>query len=268
MNLLVFGYGFIGAAFARNLPDARITTTARDPGKRANLLNQGVTAVDPADLGALRGAFASADVVLVTPAPGDEGCPAFAALQPARSAKWIGYLSTTGVYGDRDGGWVWEDSELLPTSAEGRRRVMAEQQWLSVGGQVFRLPGLYGPGRNVIERLKDGTARLIHKPGHVFSRLHHDDCATALLASLSRPRAGGIYNLCDDEPAPADKVLEYAAGLTGLALPGPTAWDDPRFPAMQRFYRDNKRVSNARAKAELGWFPCYPTYRDGLKALV
>ncbi|ESQ90076.1 epimerase [Asticcacaulis sp. AC460] len=265
MNLLVFGYGFIGAAFARAVQGARITATARDPEKRAHLESQGITAVDPVDSQA---AFEAADSILITPAPGDDGCPAFAALQPVRSGQWIGYLSTTGVYGDRDGGWVWEDSELRPTSAEGRRRVLAESQWLSAGAQVFRLPGLYGPGRNVIERLKDGTARRIHKPGHVFSRLHHDDCATALLASLNRPRPGGIYNLCDDEPAPADEVLLYAADLTGLPVPEPTAWDDPRFPAMQRFYRDNKRVSNARAKAELGWFPRYPTYREGLKALV
>lgn len=268
MKLLIFGYGFIGAAFARAVPDATIAATSRTPEKRQALQNMGIEAVDPASTDAVRAAFDAADAVLITPAPDDGGCPAFAALQPARSAKWIGYLSTTGVYGDRDGGWVWEDSDLLPTSPEGRRRVFAEQQWLSVGAQVFRLPGLYGPGRNVIERLRDGTARRIHKPGHVFSRLHHDDCATALTASLGRPQPGGIYNLCDDEPAAADEVLLYAAHLTGLPVPDESAWDDPRFPAMQRFYRDNKRVSNARAKAALGWRPLYPTYREGLAAIL
>ena len=189
------------------------------------------------------------------------------AIAAADKLRWIGYLSTTGVYGDRGGGWVWEDSERLPTSREGQRRIRAEQQWLSAGAQVFRLPGLYGPGRNVIERLRDGTARRIHKPDHVFSRLHHDDCATALIRSLRQPRPGAIYNLCDDEPAPADTVLNYAANLTGLPLPEATAWDDPRYPAMQRFYRDNKRVSNALAKAELGWRPQFPTYREGLTAI-
>lgn len=215
-------------------------------------------------------AVRQATAILITPSPDDDGCPAFAALPGfSLSGKWIGYLSTTGVYGDRDGGWVFEDSALLPTSTEGRRRVMAESQWLGVGAQVFRLPGLYGPGRNVIERLRDGTARRIHKPDHVFSRLHHDDCATALMASLTRPRPGGIYNLCDDEPAPADTVLEYAAALTGLPLPPVIAWDDPSLSGkMLRFYNDNKRVSNARAKAELGWRPQYPTYREGLNAIL
>lgn len=263
-QLLIFGYGYIGAAFAHLARDAGydITATARSADKRQALEAEGVTAIDPTEARDV-----AADAILITPAPGDDGCPAFAALSLFKRSCWIGYLSTTGVYGDRGGGWVWEDSELRPTSAEGRRRVVAEQQWLSVGAQIFRLPGLYGPGRNVIERLRDGTARRIHKPGHVFSRLHHDDCATALMASLNRPRSGGIYNLCDDEPAAADTVLLHAAALSGLPVPDATAWDDPRYPAMQRFYRDNKRVSNALAKAELGWRPAYPTYRDGLFAL-
>ncbi|MBW8881602.1 MAG: SDR family NAD(P)-dependent oxidoreductase [Asticcacaulis sp.] len=261
-HLLIFGYGYIGEAFAAQACAAgwSITATARTPEKRQALAAASVTAVDPAAARDL-----TPDALLITPAPTDDGCPAFAA--GIKSAPWTAYLSTTGVYGDRDGGWVWEDSELQPTSAEGRRRVLAEQQWLSLKAHIFRLPGLYGPGRNVIERLKDGTARRIHKPGHVFSRLHHDDCATALMASLNRPRPGSIYNLCDDEPAPADEVLLYAAALANLPVPEPTAWDDPRFPAMQRFYRDNKRVSNALAKAALGWRPRYPTYREGLSAI-
>lgn len=265
---LIFGYGFIGAAFAISARHAGydISATARTAEKREALAALGVIPVDPADTHALHDAFTDAEAVLITPAPGDDGCPAFAALKPVSTPhKWIGYLSTTGVYGDRSGGWVFEDSALAPTSTEGRRRVLAESQWLSVGAQVFRLPGLYGPGRNVIERLMDGTARRIHKPDHVFSRLHHDDCASALLASLSRPRARGIYNLCDDEPAPADTVLAWASELCGLPLPAEIAFDDPGLsPNMKRFYQDNKRVSNARAKAELGWHLRYPTYREGL----
>ncbi|HTM82763.1 SDR family oxidoreductase [Asticcacaulis sp.] len=270
-KLLIFGYGFIGAAFADAARAAGydIAATARTAEKRDTLTAQGLTAIDPADHAALAEAYASANAVLITPAPDDAGCPAFAALSPAPAQKWMGYLSTTGVYGDRNGGWVFEDSSLEPTSAEGRRRVFAESQWLSAGAQVFRLPGLYGPGRNVIERLIDGTARRIHKPGHVFSRLHHDDCATALMASLKQPRPGGIYNLCDDEPVSADTVLEYAAELCGLPLPPVIAWDDPALSGkMQRFYNDNKRVSNARAKAELDWRPRYPTYREGLSAIL
>ncbi|MGN6209227.1 SDR family oxidoreductase [Asticcacaulis sp.] len=270
-RLLIFGYGFIGAAFADAARAGyKIAATARAPEKRSELTAQGLTAIDPADPAALAEALGNAAGILITPAPDDDGCPAFAALSGFDlSGKWIGYLSTTGVYGDRGGGWVFEDSALLPTSTEGRRRVLSENQWLDVGAQVFRLPGLYGPGRNVIERLRDGTARRIHKPGHVFSRLHHDDCATALMASLSRPNPGGIYNLCDDEPAPADTVLEYAAALTGLPLPPVIAWDDPSLSGkMLRFYNDNKRVSNARAKAELGWRPQYPAYREGLSAIL
>lgn len=269
-SLLIYGYGFIGQAFAELARQAghTIIATARTPEKREALEAEGVSAIDLSDPTDLARAVAAASGILITPAPTDEGCPAFAALSSHDlSGKWIGYLSTTGVYGDRDGGWVWEDSPCLPSSNEGRRRVLAEQQWKGRNANIFRLPGLYGPGRNVIERLRDGTARHIHKPEHVFSRLHHDDCATALLASLER-RTQDIFNLCDDEPAPAEEVLAYAVQLTGLAMPPRIAWDDPALsPATRRFYMDNKRVSNARAKAILGWRPHYPTYRDGLEAI-
>ncbi|MDI7773852.1 SDR family NAD(P)-dependent oxidoreductase [Asticcacaulis sp. EMRT-3] len=270
-SALIFGYGFIGAAFAEQARAAgfAISATARTSDKRAALQAAGISAIDPADETALRTEAIKADAILITPAPNDDGCPAFASIGHAAGSQWIGYLSTTGVYGDRDGGWVFEDFARLPTSKEGARRVLAEDQWLSKDAHIFRLPGLYGSGRNVIERLRAGTARRIHKPGHVFSRLHHDDCATALLASLQRPEPGGIYNLCDDEPAPGDVVLDYAAALTGLPLPPQIIWDDPALSGpMQRFYRDNKRVANARAKAVLGWRLQYPTYREGLISLI
>ncbi len=273
--VLIFGYGFIGAAFAAEVRQAGYDTlaTARTSDKRDQLAAQGIRAVDPLDPQALGNAVANAAALLITPAPDDTGCPAFASLAPilaTAATKWIAYLSTTGVYGNRNGGWVWEDSDLRPGSVEGSRRVQAERQWQSLGQHrinVFRLPGLYGPGRNVIERLRDGTARRIRKPGHVFSRLHHEDCGTALLAGLQR-QSHSVFNLCDDEPAPADVVLAHAASLTGLPLPPEIAWDDPALsPMTRRFYADNKRVSNARAKAILGWQPAYPTYRDGLSAL-
>ena len=264
----IFGYGFIGAAFAGLARTAGLDliATARTADKRQALAAQGIDAVDPQDPAALRQA-AKAEVILITPAPDDDGCPAFRALQCLIEGKpWIGYLSTTGVYGDRGGGWVFEDSDLDPSSAEGRRRVLAEHQWLTKGAHLFRLPGLYGPGRNAIDRLRDGTARRVRIDGHVFSRLHHDDCATGLMASVARPNPGRAYNLCDDKPASADEVLIHAAELSGLALPPLTAFDD--LPATaKRFYADNKRVSNARAKAELGWRPLYPTYREGLDAI-
>ena len=264
----IFGYGFIGAAFAELARTAgfELIATARTADKRRALADQGIDAVDPENPVALRQA-AKAAIILITPAPDDDGCPAFRDLQNLiEGHPWIGYLSTTGVYGDRDGGWVFEDSDLDPSSAEGRRRVLAEHQWLTKGAHLFRLPGLYGPGRNVIERLRDGTARRVRIDGHVFSRLHHDDCATGLMASVARPNPGRVYNLCDDKPASAEDVLVHAAELSGLALPPLTAFDD--LPAAaKRFYADNKRVSNARAKAELGWRPLYPTYREGLDAI-
>ncbi|ADU13286.1 NAD-dependent epimerase/dehydratase [Asticcacaulis excentricus CB 48] len=269
----MFGYGFIGEAFA-GLCRARgycISATARTAEKRAFLSGQGIDAVDPLSLH-LSDTAAAADLILITPAPDDAGCPAFAALGTAlRDAprKWLGYLSTTGVYGDRGGGWAFENQALTPLSTEGRRRVQAESQWQSLSDQhdvaVFRLPGLYGVGRSVIERLRDGTARRIHKPGQVFSRLYDTDCADALLRSAERRRAGAVYNLCDDEPAPADAVLVWAAQAFGFAVPPKIPFDAPDLsPGMRRFYTENKRVSNALAKAELGWRPQFPTYREGL----
>lgn len=269
-RLLIFGYGFIGAAFAGAAASAghSIAATIRTPQRGRELEAMGIDAVPFGNRTALANEIKAADGILVTPAPDDDGCPVFAAahdILAEAAPKWLGYLSTTGVYGDRDGGWVFEDGALVPTSIEGRRRVTAENQWLTKGAHVFRLPGLYGHGRNLLLRLRDRSARRIHKPGHVFSRLHHDDCALGLMASLAHPRPGAIYNLCDDEPAPADRVTEWAAREFGFDLPPQVAWDDPVLsPAMRRFYRDNKRVSNALAKAELGWRPRYPSWREGL----
>ena len=273
-RLLIFGYGFIGSALGGLAASHGydISATIRTPERGRQLDAMGIQPVPVGNHRELARAVDAASGILVCPAPTDEGCPGFAALSPqlAKSGrKWIGYLSTTGVYGDRAGGWVWEDGARAPTSAEGRRRVVAEDQWQSLDHDlnIFRLPGLYGPGRNVIEKLMAGEARRIRKPGHVFSRLHHDDCATALLASLKR---GGndIFNLCDDEPAPGDAVVTYATQLTGLPLPEAIAWDDPNLsPGARRFYADNKRVSNARAKAVLGWRPVYANYRQGLDAI-
>lgn len=273
-RVLVFGYGFIGAAFAA-LCRARgysVSATARTAEKRIWLAGQGIDAVDPLSP-QLSDIAAKADLILITPAPDDAGCPAFTALEATlRQAprQWLGYLSTTGVYGDRGGGWAFEDQPLTPLSTEGRRRVQAETQWLSLSAQhdvaVFRLPGLYGVGRSVIERLRDGTARRIHKPGQVFSRLYDTDCADALLRSADRRRAGAVYNLCDDEPAPADAVLVWAAQTFGFVVPPEIPFDAPDLsPGMRRFYAENKRVSNALAKAELGWRPAFPTYREGLR---
>ncbi|HEX6866246.1 MAG TPA: SDR family oxidoreductase [Caulobacteraceae bacterium] len=275
MKLFVFGYGYTGQALSKRL-GWEVAATARTPEQAAALKAEGATAVDPGDRKALAEALADVTAILVTAPPGDHGCPGLSALVPALAVSgafpdWIGYLSSTGVYGDREGRWVWETSPLSARSIEGARRVRAERDWTEVGRgmgltvQVFRLPGIYGTGRSAFDRLREGRTRNIVKPGQVFSRIHVDDIASGLAASIERPRAGGVYNLCDDEPAPPQDVIAHAARLLGVEPPPEQPWD----PAEQnRFYAENKRVSNARAKAELGWRPAYPTYREGLAAIL
>jgi nucleoside-diphosphate-sugar epimerase len=272
-HLFVFGFGYSGSVLAGRLMARgwRTAGTGRTVEARAAMAAEGVEPVDPADPAALAAAAEAADAILAAAPPTAEGCPALAALGPIldrRRPRWLGYLSTTGVYGDRGGRWVFEDSPLHARSTEGARRVGPERDWLQRGACIFRLPGIYGPGRSPFERLRNGTARRPVKPGQVFSRIHVDDLAAGLEASIRRPRAGGIYNLCDDEPAPAAAVTAYAAGLLGMDPPREQPFDEAAPPAARRFWAENKRVSNARAKAELGWRPRYPSYREGLKAVL
>ena len=281
-SLLVFGGGYLGLEAAREAlrRQGRAFATSRDPARRAELTAAGVIAVDPADAEALKAAVAVASAILVTAAPDSAGCPGLKALVPALTASgaypdWIGYVSSTAVYGDRAGGWAFEDDDLNAASVEGARRVRAEQDWLDAGRgmgltvQIFRLPAIYGPGRSPLDRLRDGTARLVKKPGQVFNRIHVADAVSAFFASMARPHPGRAYTLADDEPARADVVMAGAATRLNLPLPPEVALDDPSVSdAMRRFYNDNKRLSNARAKAELGWRPKYPTWREGLDALI
>jgi nucleoside-diphosphate-sugar epimerase len=282
VHLLIFGFGYTGRALARRMMRQgwTVSATARKAEERAVALAAGVQAFAPSDEAALADAVARAQAILVTAPPGEAGCPGLHVLAPAIGAArafpdWLGYLSTTGVYGDRGGGWVFETSALNAQSVEGARRVAAERDWLEVGRgmgltvTVFRLPGIYGPGRSPFDRLRQGAVRRLVKPGHVFSRIHLDDLVAGLEASIARPRAGGIYNLCDDEPAPAAEVIAHAARLLGLAPPPEEPYDPSALsPAAQRFWAECKRVSNARAKAELGWRPAYPSYREGLRAVL
>jgi len=278
VHAFVFGLGYVGAAYAKALAGQgwTVAATARTPEQRANLEAQGFTAVDPADPAAMAEALRHAKAVLATPAPTAEGCPALPRVAPAIARAgafpdWIGYLSTTGVYGDRQGGWVDERSALSAQSVEGARRVSAERDWREVAGGMgltvasFRLPGIYGPGRSAFDRLREGGAKRVDKPGQVFSRAHRDDIVSALLASMARPRPAAAYNICDDEPASAADVTAYAADLLGLPAPPLTT---EITEGGRRFYAENKRVSNALAKAELGWRPHYPTYREGLQAIL
>ncbi|MBI2262918.1 MAG: SDR family NAD(P)-dependent oxidoreductase [Caulobacterales bacterium] len=281
-NLLVFGGGWLGQAAAREAVrrGGHATLTSRDPARREALAAEGLHACDPDDAEALDRDVVETPAILITAPPEPDGCPGLRRLIPALTRTgafpdWIGYVSSTAVYGDRGGGWAFEDDPLNAASLEGARRVRAERDWLDAGQgmgltvQIFRLPALYGPGRSPIDRLRDGTARLVRKPGQVFNRIHVDDAVSGLFASIARPRPGAAYTLCDDEPAAADAVMEWAADRLGLPRPPEIDLDDPSVSdAMRRFYLDSKRLSNARAKAELGWRPRYPTYREGLEAVI
>lgn len=279
---LVFGWGYLGAEFARRLRESgwTVAATSRVPEKRSQAQRQGLVPVDPADPAALVEACRGVDAVLITAAPGPDGCPGIGSLLPAlveagATPGWIGYVSTTGVYGDRGGGWVFEDSELNAPTVEGARRAAAERDWFEVGRRLgapvcaFRLPAIYGPGRSPFDKLRDGTARLVRKPGQVFNRIHVADACAAILASMGKPRAGAVYNVCDDEPAGADVYTAFAAEISGLPQPPETDWTAPDVSeGMRRFYKDNKRVANALAKAELGWRPTFPDWREGLRAIL
>ncbi len=278
MRLLIFGFGFTGAALARRLQPRgwTISGTSRRPETRAALCTTGVEGIDPDESARLRAAARTADAILIAAPPGDNGCPGWNALHDAelsRTKAWIGYLSTTGVYGDRGGRWVFETTPVAPLSPEAHRRVAAETAWMSLAGDcpvsVFRLPGIYGAGRSALDRVRMGEARSVIKPGHVFSRIQVDDLAAGLEASIARPDRAGVYNLCDDEAAAPADVNAYAADLLSLPRPPETPFDpDALSPMARRFWAESKRVSNAKAKAALGWRPRYPTYREGLRAVL
>ncbi|HEY2357868.1 MAG TPA: SDR family oxidoreductase [Phenylobacterium sp.] len=282
MRLFVFGFGYVARALSRRLRPKGWTVTAsvRDPTDAERLAAEGMTAVLHDDKARLAEALAQTQALLITAPPDTGGCPGLQALVPALALArafpdWTGYLSTTGVYGDRHGGWVFEASRLSAQSVEGARRVGAERDWLEVGRgmgltvTIFRLPGIYGPGRSAFDRLRAGEARRIVSPGQVFSRIHVDDLAAGLEASIAQPRAAAVYNLCDDEPAANSEVVAYAARLLAMEPPPEVALADAQLSAAAlRFYAESKRVSNAKAKAELGWRPAYPTYREGLRAVL
>ncbi|MFH5776693.1 SDR family oxidoreductase [Paracoccus sp. NGMCC 1.201697] len=279
MRLLVLGHGY-SAGFLAALLKAegwQITGTTRSQPER--VLASGATPLLwPGDEDAVRDEIARADAILVSAGPQEGHDPALAAFGPdiARTrARWIGYLSTTGVYGDHGGDWIDEETPLSPTTRRGHDRVTAEQAWQALAAahalplHIFRLAGIYGPGRGPFAKLRAGTARRIVKPGQVFSRIHAEDIAQALLASIKAPRPGAIYNLCDDDPAPPEDVIAHAATLLGLAPPPAEDFASAEMTPMARsFYAESKRVSNERIKRELGVRLKYPDYRSGLAALL
>jgi nucleoside-diphosphate-sugar epimerase len=270
-HIFIFGLGFSGRVIAQRLMEHgwRVAGTTRSGA--CDLPGVTVLPFDrdhPLPAGALDGV----DAVLSSVPPDEAGDPVLdtVTLPPVR---WAGYLSTTGVYGDHGGGWVDEATPVDPGLPRSRRRAAAERQWLACGlpAHVFRLAGIYGPGRSAMDSVRAGTAKRIVKPGQVFSRIHVDDIAATVLASLARPNPGAVYNVCDDDPAPPQQVIEHACHLLGMEPPPELDWEQAQAtlsPMALSFYADNKRVRNDRIKAELGVTLKYPSYREGLSAMV
>lgn len=276
MKLLVFGLGFsaLHAAQRLQLSGAQVTATVRSRAKADRLTQAGMTArvfspehADPE----IAQDLAECDAILVSVPPGETGDPVLASFADriaAAPARWIGYLSTVGVYGDHGGGWVDEATPLGAGKQRSLNRVTAEQAWLALGAHVFRLSGIYGPGRNQLVQLASGTARRIVKPGQTFNRIHVADIAAVIEASLARPRPGAIYNVTDNEPAPPQDVVAFAARLCGLEPPPEIPFERAELsPMAKSFYSENRRVRNALIREELGVTLLYPTYREGLTAL-
>lgn len=280
-KLFCFGLGYSALALAETLlaEGWGVAGTCRAAEKQADFARRGVEALlFESDRPLVESAFEGVTHVLQSIPPGAEGDPVLAMhgamLARRRQIRWFGYLSTTGVYGDRGGDWVEEHDDLQPTGERGRRRVAAEVGWsrlLYAEGlplHVFRLAGIYGPGRSALDSLRAGTAKRVIKPGQVFSRIHVADIVQVLRASMARPNAGAVYNVCDDDPAPPWEVVEYAAELLGIPAPPAMPFEQAELSDMARsFYDDNKRVRNERIKRELGVQLMYPSYREGLRAL-
>ncbi len=220
-------------------------------------------------------ALAGTTHLLSSIAPDEAGDPVLdlhlAELGRCRTLAWAGYLGTTGVYGDQGGAWVDETTPVAPTMARTRRRAAAEGHWLASGlpVHVFRLAGIYGPGRSALDAVRDGSARRIVKPGQTFGRIHVEDIVQVLRASIARPNPGAIYNLADDQPAPPADVVAYAARLLGVSPPPAIPFEQAELSPMARsFYGDHRRVANARIKEELGVVLRFPDYRDGLRGIL
>ncbi|MDX8432363.1 SDR family oxidoreductase [Mesorhizobium sp. M4B.F.Ca.ET.215.01.1.1] len=275
-QFFVFGAGYSGKAFARASRDGvTIRGTTRSPEKFAVLGQAGIAPLrfDGALTAEIGEALKTTTHLIVSVAPEEAGDPVLGAAREAIAAmpalEWIAYLSTVGVYGDHGGGWVDERAECRPVSKRSVMRVAAEQEWLKLGQEIgrpvaiLRLSGIYGPGRNALVNLADGTARRLVKPGQVFNRIHCDDIAGALW-HLAGKNSGGIFNVTDDEPAPPQDVVAYAAGLMGVEPPPEIAFETAQLSPMARsFYGENKRVSNAAIKAA-GYRFAFPDYRSAL----
>ena len=282
-HILFFGLGFSARALARRLAERgwAVSATSRSASGAEAIEARGYRGlVFDGSAPLPQQAFDGVTHVVNSAPPGDDGDPVlrqhatdFAAR--AKQFQWVAYLSTTGVYGDHAGGLVTEETPLTPNTERGHKRLMAENQWLELWRDhglpvmIFRLAGIYGPGRSQLLSLRDGTAKRVIKPGQIFSRIHVEDIANVLEASIARPDPGRAYNVCDDEASPPQDVVEYGARLLGLPVPPAIAFAEAELSPMARsFYADSKRVSNARLKEELGVRLSYPSYREGLAAIA
>ncbi len=262
-KLFIFGLGYSAKRIAQSAQSLgwEVVATGRD----------GKLSFD--DEAGVRGELARADAVLssVPPDRSSESDPVLERYGDALDHDWLGYLSSTGVYGDRQGAWVDEATPTIAQGGEGRRnaRAQADLGWLGKGARVFRLPGIYGPGRSIFERIREGKAKRIDLPGQVFSRVHADDIASGVIAGLAGEAPPGAYNLGDDLPASQNVVVEEACALLGIEPPPLVALEEANLSPMARgFYAENRRVANGKATRVLGWQPQYPTFREGLRSLL
>ena len=275
-HIFFFGFGFSAETLAHRLdPQSwRVSGTSRSDEGVAAIAAQGFHGIR---FDALAEIPAGVTHIVSSVPPGEAGDPVLQKFgdelfKRAKEFSWVAYLSTTGVYGDHGGAVVDEATLLTPNTERGARRVAAEAAWREIAGlplHIFRLAGIYGPGRNALESVKDGSAKRVIKPGQIFSRIHVEDIAGILMASITLPRAGAIYNVADDEPCPPQDVIVFAAELLGVAPPPEIPIEEAKLSPMARsFYADSKRVSNGLVKSELGYSFKYPNYKSGLRALL
>ena len=275
-NFFCFGFGYVASRLAMKIigNGGKVIGTTRSS-QKANKINslseysRGIVWKSTDRIGDLP---TGSNIVISVP-PRDDGCPVYAAIgeTAARArARSITYLSTTGVFGDRKGDWVTEHTKISPNTERSKKRALAEQQWLSLGGNIVRLPGIYGPGRSAFDRLRAGTAKRIVKPGHLFSRCHVDDIVSGLLGVVNKKaQKTSIFHLCDNEPAPPQDVIVHAAKMLGVEPPPEQHFETAELSEMARsFYSECKRVSNSITKNALAWQPQYPSYREGLEAIL
>lgn len=283
-HLFCFGMGYSATLLARRLAARswQVTGTSTSTGGAEAIARagwRGLVFDGTAPSPAVAAALADATHAVVSVPPGAAGDPVLAhhaaGLAQSGTLAWIGYLSTLGVYGDHGGRWIDETTPVAPDLPRTRRRVEAESAWRAFARasgkrvQVFRLAGIYGPGRSAVDNVRDGTARRIIKAGQVFNRIHVEDIAAVLATAIERGGTHEIYNVTDDEPAPPQDVIAFAAELIGVPLPPAIPFENAALSEMARsFYADNRRASNARMKTDLGVTLKYPTYREGLRALA